>query len=104
MLSFPWPSHTSVHSAWEKPANFRNVLQLIFNAHTLQEAYGADSALPKILKATVSMLGLDHEVHKYTGCLVKADLVTLVVGWQVFDASLERMGGVDGNQYCNNQH
>jgi hypothetical protein len=27
-----------------------------------------------------------------------------VVGWQVFEASLEGMGGVDGNQYCNNQH
>jgi hypothetical protein len=45
---------------------FRNALQLLFYAHTLQEAYGAESAFPKIFKATVSKLGLDHDVHKYT--------------------------------------
>jgi hypothetical protein len=36
----------------------RNALQLIFYAHTLQEAYGAE--------AFVSKLGMDHQIHKYT--------------------------------------
>ena len=43
----------------------RNALQLLFYAHTLLEAYGAE-AFPRIFKATVSRLGLDHEIHKYT--------------------------------------
>jgi hypothetical protein len=47
-------------------ADVRNALQLLFYAHTLQEAYGAEAAFPEIFKATVSNLGLDHEVHKYT--------------------------------------
>ena len=43
----------------------RNALQLLFYAHTLQEAYGAE-AFPRIFDATVSKLGLDHQIHKYT--------------------------------------
>ena len=48
-------------------SDVRNALQLLFNAHTLQEAYGAEAAFPKIFKSTVSKLGLDHDVHKYIG-------------------------------------
>lgn len=43
----------------------RNAIQLLFYAHTLQEAYGAE-AFPRIFEATVSKLGLDHRIHKYT--------------------------------------
>ena len=43
----------------------RNAIQLLFYARTLQEAYGAE-AFPRIFEATVSKLGLDHRIHKYT--------------------------------------